>query len=88
MSDWKDIVAVSAGYVHTVGLKADGTVVATGDNKYGQCNVYDWNDIVAVSAGGVHTVGLKSDGTVVATGKNNCGQCDVSGWKNIKTTNG
>ncbi len=74
---------VSAGDWHMVGLKRDGTVVATGNNDDGQCNVSGWKDIVAVSAGGNHTVGLKRDGTVVATGKNDYGQCNVSGWKDI-----
>jgi len=46
VSDWKDIVAISAaGYV-TVGLKADGTVVAVGENRQGQCNVSEWTDIM------------------------------------------
>ena len=54
----------------TIGLRSDGTVVATGDNTYGQCDVGDWHDIIAVSSSGLHTVGLKSDGTVVATGDN------------------
>ena len=82
----RDVVSAGA---HTVGLKADGTVVAVGDNEYGQCDVSDWRDIVAVSAGGWHTVGLKSDGTVVAVGRNTdwdyeyCGQCDVSDWTDI-----
>ncbi|MCI6434583.1 MAG: TIR domain-containing protein [Clostridiales bacterium] len=67
----------------TVGLKADGTVVATGDNAYGACNVSGWKDIVAISAGSDYTVGLKADGTVVAVGWNEYGQCDVSGWKDI-----
>ena len=59
---------VAVGGYHTVGLKADGTVVAEGLNDYGQCNVGNWTDIVQVAAGGHHTVGLKSDGTVVAVG--------------------
>ena len=84
MSGWKDIVAVSAGGSHTVGLKADGTVVAVGVNYYGQCNVSGWKDIVAVSAGRDHTVGLKADGTVVAVGDNDYGKCDVDGWTDIK----
>ena len=63
---------------HTVGLKSDGTVVATGDNYVGECDVSGWYDIVAVSAGDCHTVGLKSDGTVVAAGYNNSGRCEVS----------
>lgn len=36
---------ISAGLRHTVGLKSDGTVVAMGDNDYGQCDVNGWTDI-------------------------------------------
>ena len=43
---WTDIVAVSAGDYHTVGLKADGTVVAVGYNDNGQCDVDGWTDIL------------------------------------------
>ena len=57
---------IGASSRFTVGLKADGTVVATGDNAYGACDVSSWKDIVAISAEGWHTVGLKADGTVVA----------------------
>jgi alpha-tubulin suppressor-like RCC1 family protein len=39
---------VAAGYSHTVGLKSDGTVVAVGDNSYGQCNTYDWKFTIIV----------------------------------------
>ena len=47
MSEWTDIVAVSAGkWDHTVGLKSDGTVVAVGDNYYGQCDVSGWKNIM------------------------------------------
>jgi alpha-tubulin suppressor-like RCC1 family protein len=45
-------------------LKANGTVVAIGENEKGQCNTGRWRDIIAVSAGD-DTVGLKADGTVV-----------------------
>ena len=74
---------VSAGVYHTVGLKADGTVVAAGSNRTGQCNISNWKDIVAVSAGRYHTVGLKADGTVVAVGDKTNGQCNVTDWKDI-----
>jgi len=77
---WTNITQVEAGYRHTVGLKADGTVVAVRDNEvginYGECNVGGWTDIIQVSAGGYHTVGLKADGTVVAVGRNEHGECD------------
>ena len=90
--DYWDNVAqrasASAGSCHTVGLKANSTVVATkytGEQilNYGQCDVSEWTDIVAVSAGDYHTVGLKADGTVVAVGSNDFGQCDVWGWTDI-----
>lgn len=86
---------ISIGDYHTVGLKNDGTVVATDfDYNYkdyswsstryeGQCGVNLWSDVVAVSAGGEFTVGLRSDGTVVACGNNDKGQCNVNKWRNI-----
>ena len=87
---WDRIAArevISAGDEHTVGLRADGTVVAVGNrygyDDYGQCDVSDWTDIVAITAGKYHTVGLRADGTVVAVGYNFNGQCDVSGWTYI-----
>ena len=83
VSDWMDIIAVSADGTHTVGLKSDGTVAAVGSNLSGQCNVNDWTDIVSISAGDSYTVGLKADGTVVASGDNYYGQCDVSDWTDI-----
>ena len=80
---WKDIASISAGYYHTLGLKNDGTVVASGSNKYGQCDLDDWKNIISVRGGNYHTVGLKKDGTVVAKGNNDKGQCDVSDWTDI-----
>lgn len=74
---------VSASIGHTVGLKANGRVLATGSNEYGQCNVSAWKGMTDVVAGGSHTVGLKKDGTVVAVGYNHYGQCDLSEWKDI-----
>lgn len=89
--------SISAGALHTVGLRSDGTVIAVGgenideesglpDNP-GMCDVSDWKDIVAVSAGLGYTVGLRSDGTVVTAGtlgQLNAGQTNVTGWTNIK----
>lgn len=77
VSNWEDIAEISAGYRHTIALKNDGTVVAIGNNEFGQCNVKDWKDIAAVSAGYRHTAGLKKDGTVVVIGNNENGQCNI-----------
>ena len=74
---------LSADRSHTVGLKADGSVVATGFNESGQCDVSNWTGIISVSAGAEHTVGLKNNGTVIAVGSNEDGQRNVSGWSDI-----
>jgi len=74
---------LAAGGRHTVGILPDGTVVASGNNDEGQCNVGSWSDIIHVAAGFSHTVGLKDGGTVVATGRNIEGQCNVLGWTDI-----
>ena len=74
---------VCAGGSHTVGLRSDGKVVATGQNYYDRCNVSDWHDIAAISAGYGHTVGLRSDGSVVEVGDNDDRQCNVSDWRDI-----
>ena len=79
---------IGCGTNHVVGVKTDGTVVAVGDNRHGQCNVKNWRNIVAVAAGAYHTVALRSDGTVVSTKylgdpNYNRGQDDVSRWIDI-----
>ena len=79
VSGWTDIIAVSASYNVSAGLKADGTVVTTGETL----NLSDWDNIVSISVNEDHMVGLRTDGTVVAAGKNEYGQCNVSDWENI-----
>lgn len=90
VSSWADIVQVSAGFDHAVGLKKDGTVVATGNNERGQCNTSDWSDIVQVYAGCDHTIGLKADGTVVYCGEPpySCDANFLDGWKDIVEVSG
>ena len=76
---------VSAGTLHSVVLKADGTVAAFGTNNSGQTDVpAGLANVVAVSAGDYHTLALKSDGTVVAWGSNTGGQSTVpAGLSNV-----
>ena len=81
VSDWGDIVSISSTFKHTVGLKADGTVVITENDC--ECNVSKWTDIVSVSAGYDHIVGLRSNGEVIATGGDSNGECLVSDWTDI-----
>lgn len=74
---------VSAGYKHTLAVRQDGGVEATGSNYYGEMNVDDWTDIISVAAGVEHTLGLRSDGTVVACGADFFYNCEVSDWTDI-----
>ena len=77
---------IAAGANHTVGLCADGTVVITGRNDKGQCNINgcrDWINVFLITVGADHAVGLRADGTVAATGDNGKGQCDTGKWRNI-----
>jgi hypothetical protein len=56
-------VAISAGAGHSLGLKADGSVVAWGPNLSCQCTIpAPNNEFVAATAGGLHSLVLKSDG--------------------------
>jgi len=81
-----NLVQISGGGYHTVGLKVGGAVVAAGYDDYGQTEVSNWTNVKQVAAGESHTVGLKADpnGTVIAVGRNDSGQCNVAGWANIK----
>lgn len=87
VTHWQDIMAISGGYGHLLGLRKDGTVASalidTSSTTDGQCDVDTWQNIVAISAGDFHSVGLRANGTVVAVGDNSSGQCNVSRWKNI-----
>ncbi len=78
-------ISTHGNSAHTVALKKDGTVIACGNNDFGQCNVQDWTDIVSISAGGCHTIGVKKDGTVIACGNNDFGQCNVQDWTDVKS---
>lgn len=84
VKEWTNIVAIAAGDWHTVGLKADGTVITTRPDEEtlkqypdlytGACNVGEWEDVVEISAGSGLTVGLQSDGTLKVVGYNSQGQ--------------
>ncbi|AEC01302.1 fimbrillin family protein [Parasphaerochaeta coccoides] len=94
-----DVAAVSAGSFHTLILKKDGTLWATGNNTYGQLGigatptqtgipVQVMTDVKEIFAGERHTMILKKDGTLWATGQNENGQLGLgdSGSGNHRTT--
>lgn len=71
-------IAAAGGYTHALALAANGTVVAWGDNTYGQSSVPGGlSDVVAINAGAYHSLALKSDGKIQAWGGNWVGQSTI-----------
>lgn len=76
--DLTNVIALAAGYEHSLALQADGTVRAWGSNGSGQSSVPSGlSQVVAISAGQSHSLALRTDGTVVAWGSNQQGQTGV-----------
>lgn len=80
VNEWTDIVAVHSNTTAAIGIKKDGTVVATGDNSKGQISVNDWQDIsqavvydtvssLDIESTEAFILGLKTDGTLVFSGQ-------------------
>ena len=80
------VTAIAAGFAHGLALLANGTVMAWGDNSYGELGdgstvgsdtpvaVSGLSDAIAVAAGGDYSLALLSDGTVMAWGDNSYGE--------------
>ena len=83
--NWMPVQAIAAGRNHNLAVLTNGTVVAWGDNSFGQSSPPpNLSNVVAVTAGYLHSVALCSNGTVVAWGDNTFGQTNVSlGLSNV-----
>ncbi|MHB8519544.1 MAG: RCC1 domain-containing protein [Limisphaerales bacterium] len=80
------VVAIAAGYAHSLALKGDGSVWAWGDNQFGQLGdgtfdqrnrpvaIPGLSNVTAIAAGYFHSLALDANGTVWAWGKNDSGQ--------------
>jgi hypothetical protein len=71
-------VAVAAGSSHSLCLKADGTVIAWGDDSLGQTNVpLGLSNVCAIACGTYQSLALRWDGTVAAWGAQVGGCCGI-----------
>jgi alpha-tubulin suppressor-like RCC1 family protein len=62
-----NVIAISAGYYHTVALRDNGTVVAW--SSYDQTNIPPQvTNVIAIASGGFHNLALRADGTVTSWG--------------------
>src|SRR5947207_6851995 len=72
--DLSNVASVAAGGYHSLALEDDGTVVAWGNNSYGQTNVpAGLSNVVEIVADGYHSLALRRDGTAIAWGYNGSG---------------
>jgi alpha-tubulin suppressor-like RCC1 family protein len=94
-SNW---VSISAGTVHNLAIKSDGTLWAWGENIYGQFGVgtggrqnpmantpvhaAPGNDWKQAVAGGIHSVAVKNDGTLWTWGNNWAGSLGTGSTSN------
>lgn len=91
LSNSGDITGISAGEFYTLYLKADRTVLAAGNNQFGELGdgtqsirqspgpVMNLSNVVAVSATQLHSLALLDDGTMRAWGRNWEGQLGGGG---------
>lgn len=79
-SSLRGVERVAAGQLHTVAVRADGSVACWGSNDYGQCSIPGGLAPVADADAGVrHTVVLAENGSVFGWGANEYGQSAVPG---------
>ena len=71
------VAQVAIGAEHIAVLRSDGTVAATGNNDWGQCDVSGWSRIVKIWAAGNVTLGLTDSGELL------CSAGALNGWRNI-----
>ena len=78
------VVALAAGGTHMLALRANGTVVAWGNNAHGQTTIpAGLSGVVHIAAGARHSVALLNTGRVVAWGDNSSGQRNVPNAANV-----
>ena len=61
------VKTLDTGLAHSAFVRSVGTVKATGDNSFGQCEVDSWKDIAEIACGDNFTIGRTNGGHVYST---------------------
>jgi len=88
-----NVMAMAAGFSHSLFLKNNGSLWAMGNNNYGQLGDGTWNStnqpeqivasgVTAIAAGHSHSLFLKSDGSLWGMGYNEGGQLGDGTYSN------
>ena len=65
---WVNIVRISGGTDHVIGLCSDGTVVSFGDNTYHQCETSHWKNIKYLQACDCMSLGVDENDELMIAG--------------------
>lgn len=82
----KSVIQLSKNYYDSNNIalvRADGSVVAYGNNSVDSCDITSWNDIVYLYGGQATVYGIKKDGTVTRAGGSYYSETDY--WSGIRT---
>ncbi len=78
--EWSDLLTVSLSDSCLLGLKEDGSVLASFFHEDAAIDFSSVRDAVAIAAGGTHFAFLLRDGTVLCFGEDGRGQTETEGW--------
>jgi alpha-tubulin suppressor-like RCC1 family protein len=95
-----NVIAIAAGFTHSLVLRADGKVLAFGANQYGEVGkpansdanptptvVGGLSGVTAIAAGAFFSLALRGDGTVWGFGLNSLGQLGTTTNSGTSTPN-
>lgn len=86
--EWRDILALSCGESHILALRADGRVLAGGNNTGGCRATETWEHVVAVLACAKHSFGVCEDGRVLYAGAPDDPVAEAASWTHIRQLRG
>ena len=71
-------VAVAGGWLHSLGLRSDYSIVAWGSDDFNQCTVTSpASGFISIATGFYHSLGLRTDSSIAVFGQDDHGQCVV-----------